>query len=72
MLNLIKSDALRRVTMEEYKADPDRYEIRSGKTTGAPPCPYGHFYLWIGYDFKEQEYVRVTKSVFKVLIEEQD
>ena len=67
-----KPVAMRRVNMEEYKLDTERYEVRSGKSPGAPLCPYGHPYLWIGYDFKEEEYIRVTKSVFKILVEEAD
>ena len=58
--------------MEEFTIKPERYELRSGKTPSAPLCPYGHHFLWIGYDIEKQEYVRFTKSVFKVLIQEAD
>lgn len=54
--------------MQEYRMQPERYEIRSGSVVDAPSCPYGNRYQWIGYDLLEQEYVRFTKSVFKILI----
>ena len=54
--------------MQEYRSEPERYEIRSGSLADAPSCPYGNRYQWIGYDLLEQEYVRFTKSVFKILI----
>ena len=54
--------------MEEYKLDPSRYQLRRGTEEGAPPCPYGNPYKWIGYDTKSKEYIRFTKSVFKLLI----
>lgn len=56
---------LRKVTMQEYRMQPERYEIRSGSEADAPSCPYGNRYQWIGYDLLEQEYVRFTKSVLK-------
>lgn len=54
--------------MEMYKAAPDRYELRSGVEEGAPTCPYGNTYQWVGFDKELQEYVRFTKSVFKLLV----
>ena len=54
--------------MEEYKLDPKRYQLRKGNEEGAPLCPYGNQYEWIGYDIKSKEYIRFTKSVFKLLI----
>lgn len=59
---------MRKITMEMYKAAPDRYELRSGTDEGAPACPYGNSYQWIGFDKELQEYVRFTKSVFKLLV----
>ena len=63
---------MRKVTREEYVTAPDRYELRPGNVEGAPPCPYGNQYQWVVYDKEEKEYVRVTKSVFKVLIDKED
>jgi hypothetical protein len=60
---------LRKVTMAEYLEAPERYELRSGKDRGAPTCPYGNQYEWVGYDNTKQEYLRFTKSVFKLLIQ---
>lgn len=54
--------------METYLLAPQRYELRSGDAEGAPFCPYGNQYLWIGYDLELQEYIRFTKSVFKLLV----
>lgn len=54
--------------METYLLNPDRYELRSGATPGAPPCPYGNQFEWVGYDKTEENYVRFTKSVFKLLV----
>ncbi len=59
---------LRRVSKREFLEAPSRYELRSGREPEAPLCPYGNHYQWIGYDIKEREYVRFTKSVFKILI----
>ena len=59
---------IRKVTMEDYLLEPDRYELRSGPEEGAPNCPYGNHYQWIGYDLDGKEYVRFTKSVFKKLV----
>lgn len=59
---------MRRVTAVEFEHAPERYELRSGATEGAPPCPYGNQLEWVGYDIQKQEYVRFTKSVFKRLL----
>ena len=57
--------------MEEYYLNPQRYKLRTGQAEEAPACPYGNRYQWIGYDLKQKEYVRFTKSVFKKLINNQ-
>ena len=54
--------------METYLSHPGRYELRPGNQPDAPHCPYGNKYQWIGYDLVSKEYVRFTKSVFKLLI----
>ena len=54
--------------MEDFLKKPARYELRSGSSEGAPLCPYGNHFQWIGYDKEALEYVRFTKSVFKKLI----
>ena len=59
---------MRKVTMQEYLLHPQRYELRSGKEESAPTCPYGNRYQWIGYDKEGKEYLRFTKSVFKLLV----
>ncbi len=56
------------ITSEVYELDPTRYELRKGNTEGAPLCPFGNHFKWIGYDTKTKSYIRVTKSVFKRLI----
>jgi len=63
---------MRKVNMEDYLRDPNRYELRTGNSKGAPLCPYGNQYQWIGFDLAEQEYLRFTKSVFKKLIREKN
>lgn len=57
--------------MESYLVMQGRYEIRSGKDSGAPLCPYGNHYEWIGFDKETKEYVRFTKSVFIKLLQAQ-
>ena len=59
---------MRRVTMEEYLLNPKRYELKSGSVEGAPLCPYGNLFEWVGYDKEEEEFIRFTKSVFKRLV----
>ncbi len=61
---------MRKITKQAYLIQPDRYELRKGTTPGAPLCPYGNHYQWVGYDIEEQEYVRFTKSVFKKIIQQ--
>ncbi|MFT4971058.1 MAG: hypothetical protein ACI9XO_001811 [Paraglaciecola sp.] len=56
------------ITAEVYKLKPKRYQLRKGNMDGAPPCPFGHQFKWIGYDIELMRYVRVTTSVFKKLI----
>ncbi len=58
--------------MSDYLQDPKRYELRKGiEVLDAPKCPYGNTYQWIGFDLEETEYIRFTKSVFKLLVNEQ-
>ena len=66
------STPLPKVDMAQYLAQPDRYELRSGIADDAPLCPYGNHYTWIGYFLEAQIYVRFTKSVFKLLVRQQD
>ena len=54
-----------------FRKDPDRYELRPGNTEGAPLCPYGNQYEWIGFDLKNNSFVRFTKSVFKSVLHRQ-
>ena len=61
---------MRKVTMQDFLLQPARYELRSGSCEGAPLCPFGNHYQWIGYDLKTEEYIRFTKSVFKKLIQQ--
>ncbi|MBT8233176.1 MAG: hypothetical protein HKO66_09830 [Saprospiraceae bacterium] len=56
--------------MNNYLDNHDRYELRSGKQDDAPLCPYGNHFEWIGFDLERNEYVRFTKSVFKLLVKE--
>lgn len=64
--------ALRKVDKNTFEAQPERYELRSGQEKDAPLCPYGNHFEWIGYDKELKEYVRFTKSVFKVLIQQKE
>lgn len=61
---------MRKVDMATYQANPSRYELRRGSEPNAPNCPYGNQYEWIGYDLEMDEYIRFTKSVFKLLVQE--
>ena len=63
---------MRKITMAQYLEQPKRFELRSGLASDAPLCPYGNHYQWIGYDREEKEYVRFTKSVFKLLIKNKE
>lgn len=60
------------ITAEIYNNSPDRFELRKGTHPDAPPCPYGNQFKWIGFDKQEKKYIRVTKSVFKKLINQLD
>ena len=55
--------------MVDYLKNPGRYVLKPGTSEGAQPCPYGNTYQWIGYDLEMKQYVRFTKSVFKLLIQ---
>ncbi len=58
--------------MDDYLEAPNRYELRKGVAAlDAPKCPYGNTYQWIGFDLEEAVYVRFTKSVFKLLVNNQ-
>ena len=60
------------ITAEIFNLSPDRFELRKGTSSDAPPCPFGHRFKWIGFDKKEMKYVRFTNSVFKRLIKQLD
>ncbi len=60
------------ITSEVFNFSPGRYQLRKGTRPDAPPCPFGHRFKWIGFDTEKGEYVRVTKSVFKRLINQSD
>jgi hypothetical protein len=62
---------LERINSENFYKNPDRYQLVSGRIKGAPTCPYGNHYQWIGYDKLENKFVRFTKSIFKKLISTQ-
>lgn len=62
---------LKRIDSQTYNQNPDQYRLVSGKTKGAPKCPYGNTYRWIGYDNVNHSFVRFSKSIFKKLIEKQ-
>lgn len=66
------SEDLIKVSMDDYQKNPNRYVLREGSESGAPLCPYGNHYEWIGYDLEDHRYVRFTKSVFKVLVKQFD
>ena len=63
---------MRRVLMEEFLRQPNRYELLSGSSEGAPLCPFGNHFQWIGYDNEMGEYVRFSKSLFKILARESE
>lgn len=58
---------LRKIDSVTYHNDPHRYRLMPGTANGAPLCPYGNHYQWIGFDTQTEEFVRFTKSVFKKL-----
>ena len=59
---------MRRIIMNDFIKNPDRFELRSGLESGAPKCPFGSHYKWIGFDTVKKEYIRFSKSVFKKMI----
>lgn len=61
-------DEIRKVDLEQFKLSPNRYKLVSGTIDGAPLCPFGNHYKYIGYDDESKEFVRFTKSVFKLLV----
>ncbi|MDW3646926.1 MAG: hypothetical protein R8P61_07685 [Bacteroidia bacterium] len=62
---------MRKISVETYNHAPDQYELRKGSSEGAPLCPYGNSYQWIGFDKNKGEYVRFTKRLFKRLVNAQ-
>ena len=58
--------------MQEFLVDPARFELRSGNEKDAPLCPYNNHFEWIGFDNVKNEYLRFTKSVFKILVREKN
>ena len=58
------------ITAEIFNLSPERYELRKGSMPDAPLCPFGNRFEWIGFDKQQSKYVRLTKSVFKRLINE--
>jgi hypothetical protein len=63
---------MRKINMEEYLTDSSRFVLKSGSIEGAPLCPFGNPFQWIGFDTGTQEFVRFTKSVFKLLVNQED
>lgn len=64
---------MRKVDMHTYLENPLRYTLRSGAMyDDAPLCLYGNKLQWVGYDLKLKEYIRFTKSVFKLLIRKKE
>lgn len=61
--------SLTRVNSKIFNQNPSQYELVSGNTKGAPKCPYGNTYQWIGYNHSNDSFVRFTKSIFKKLIQ---
>lgn len=61
-----------KVTAEMYQQDPNRYILVSGHHEGAPTCSYGNVQQWVGYDKKDQKFIRFTKSVFKQLVKQKE
>ncbi len=62
-MNLIRVDS------KTFFQNPNQYQLVSGNTKGAPKCPYGNYYQWVGYDRINHNFVRFTKSIFKNLIQ---
>lgn len=61
--------SLVKVNRETYDKEPERYGLVEGSRPGAPRCPYGNRYAWVGFDNRKNEYVRFSRSVYKELIE---
>ena len=61
-----------KVTAEIYQQNPDRYTLVPGHQEGAPTCSFGNVQQWVGYDNTEQKYIRLTKSVFKQLVQQKE
>ena len=59
-----------KITRELFDKDSDRYILVSGTSKGAPLCPYGNHFKWVGYDLKEDSFVRFTKSVYQQIVKE--
>lgn len=72
MKDISKKNNLPVIDAETYRQEPDRYELREGTADGAPLCPYGNQYQWIGFDRKTKSYLRFTKSVFKAILQERN
>lgn len=63
---------MEKVNANDFEKDPNRYIIVSGTNQDAPTCPYGNTFKWVGYDLKEEKYIRFTKSVFLKLVKEKE
>lgn len=63
---------MEKVTAAMYQQDTNRYTLVSGHQQGAPTCSFGNIQEWVGYDKKEEKYVRFTKSVFKTLVQQKE
>lgn len=53
---------IRKIDMEIYLQNPNRYELRSGQVDNTPSCPYGNHYQWIGLDL-----IKILKNIFDSL-----
>lgn len=51
-----------------FRPSPERYELSKGTEADAPSFSFGSRYQWIGFDKEEIPYVRMTKSVFRLLM----
>lgn len=60
---------MNKITADMYYANPGRYTLVKGTTQGAPSCPYGNAYAWVGYDRETDAFVRFTKSVYNQLLD---
>jgi hypothetical protein len=57
-----------KIDKEQFVKDQSRYSLVKGTIEGAPLCPYGNHYKWVGYDRETKTFVRFTKSVFLNLV----